>query len=136
MKEEEFHARSRTALAAQALSICEHFVMCSVGCRVNLEPAALLRNAAGCSTGDPRGTFTEDEYRDALASCIHRGLLKVLGSDDFDPDGHRKYLRDTPLATEDGFTDYAPGQVEFTAAGYRIHQAVVQSIFGWPAYTL
>lgn len=104
--------------------------MCSVGYRVNVGPEAIIGHAAGVSEGNPRGTFTEDEYRDALASCLRRRLLKVLGPEDFAPDGHRVYLRDTPLETQEGFADYAPGHVEFTVEGYRIHAAIWREIFG------
>ena len=103
--------------------------MCSAGDRVNVGPEAIIRHAAGVSEGDPRGTFTEGEYRDALASCLRRGLLKVLGPEDFAPEGQRVYLRDTPLETQEGFEDYAPGHVEFTAEGYRTHAAVLLEIF-------
>lgn len=103
--------------------------MCSAGYRVNVGPEAIIHHAAGVSEGDPRGTFTEGEYRDALASCLRRGLLKVLGPEDFALDGQRVYLRDTPLEAQEGFEDYAPGHVEFTAEGYRIHSAVLLEIF-------
>lgn len=130
MNDNELIARSHAALAAHALSLCEHFVMCSVDYRVNAGPETLIRHATGVSAGDPRGAFTEAEYRDALASCMRRGLLKVLGPEDFDPDGRRVYLRDTPLGTQPEFADYAPGHVEFTVEGYRINEAVLLAIFG------
>ena len=87
-------------MATHSLSLCEHFLMCSASYRVNVGPEDIIRHAAGVSEGDPRGAFTEGEYRDALASCLRRGLLKVLGPEDFAPDGKRVYLRDTPLATQ------------------------------------
>jgi GH43 family beta-xylosidase len=123
-------ARSRSALAAHGLSLSEHFVMCQVGYRINAGPEVMVRQAVGSCEGDPRGSFTEADYCDALASCIRRGLLKVLEPGDFDDKGRRTYLRAPPLATQEGFEDYAPGHVEFTMEGHRVHQAVVQAIFG------
>jgi hypothetical protein len=130
MDSTELVARTRTALTVDGLSLCEHFVMCSVGYRVNVDPAALVRHARGVSEGDPRGGFTEAEYHEALERCLRRGLLKVLGADDFDGAGRRLFLRNTPLAAREAFDDYAPGHVEFTAEGLRVHLAALQAIFG------
>lgn len=130
MHPDELIARSRAALEAYGLSLPSHLVMCQVGYRINAEPAVIIRQAVGSSEGDPRGAFTEADYWDGLAICIQRGLLKVLEPDDFDGNGLRMHLRHTPLAIQDGFDDYAPGHVEFTAEGYRVHQAVIAAIFG------
>lgn len=127
---EDLDLRTRTALAVHGLSLAEHFVMGSVGYRVNVGPDAIARHALGAHEGDPRGSFTEDEYRAALASCIRHGLLKVLSRDDFDRAARRTHLRNTALAADESFEHYAPGHVEFTAEGYRVHQAVIAAIFG------
>jgi hypothetical protein len=123
-------ARSRAVLALHGLSLPEHFVMGTVGYRINGGPIVIIQQTIGSCDGDPRGMFGEADYREALASCIRRGLLKVLGPDDFDDHGRRTYLSDTPLAAEEGFGDYASGHVEFTREGYRVHLAVVHAIFG------
>jgi len=121
-------ARTRAALEASDLSLPAHLVMCQVGYRMNVTTTELLRQAAISSEGDPRGTFTAADYREGLARCLRRGLLKVLEPDDFDGDGARTHLRDTQLARQDGFDDFAPGHVDFTAEGYRLHQAVIAAI--------
>jgi hypothetical protein len=122
--------RTRTALSEHHLSLCEHFVLCAVGHRINLPPAALAHRARALSDGDPRGAFEAATYEAALASCLQRGLLVVLGSGHFDEGGRRIHLRECDLAREEGFDDYSVGQVDFTRAGYELHRAVLREVFG------
>jgi hypothetical protein len=122
-------ARVLATLTGHGLSPAEHAILCQAGYRINRDPEFIVRQAFGNSEGDPLGSFTEEEYGQALNQCIKRGLLKLMASSDFDSEGRRTHLRDTPLAAEEAFDDYAPGHVEFTAEGYRVHRAIVTSIF-------
>ncbi len=122
--------RTTRALAEHGLSLAEHYVMCSVGYRVDAEPPDLVRHVLGSSEGDPRGDFDAATYAAALTSCIERGFLILLDARHFDAQGRRWYLGDTALAALDGFADYRPGHVEFTERGYDVHRAIVEAIFG------
>ncbi|MDB4932589.1 MAG: hypothetical protein JWM10_5073 [Myxococcaceae bacterium] len=128
----DFNVRSRTALAARRLSLCEHFLLCAAGYRVNLPPAALARHAQELAEGDPRGAFTAAEYEAALGDCLARGLLRVLDDRDFDERGRRTHGLDSALGSEESFDDYAPGQVDFTPEGHALHLATLREIFGPP----
>jgi hypothetical protein len=122
--------RTHTALRTHGLSLCEHFVLCAVGQRINLPPSALARHACALSDGDPRGIVSAAACDVALERCVRRGLLVVLGDAHFDAGGRRTHLRECDLARDEGFDDFAVGHVDFTRVGYELHRAMLREVFG------
>ncbi len=128
--DEELRRRTDVALRTHGVSLCEFFVLCSAGYRVNEIPKRFVDHAIWASRGDPRGRFSNDEFQAAYERCLGRGLLKILAPEDFDASGTR--TQPSPHAADDSEVSgaYRPGHVDFTEPGYVVHAAIVQLIHG------
>jgi hypothetical protein len=131
ISKDELRRRTEVALREQGISLCEYFILCSAGYRVNDTPKRYIEHAIWASRGDHRGRFSDAEFFAAYERCIARGLLKVLEPSDFDATGARKLPSPRAARDKDSGGVYGPGHVDFTERGSAIHAAITHSVFGW-----
>jgi hypothetical protein len=109
------------------MNLCDHYVMCSVGYRLGLDPQAVARHSWGSSEGDPRGDFPLSAHRTAVGSCVAKGWLTVLTADDADREEERRRTSDLPELTDHGVT---AGAADFTQSGFDTHRSIIGTLFG------
>jgi hypothetical protein len=118
---------TRQALYTHGVSLCEYFLMCTVGYRILLPPAGLIKMSASLSEGDPRGEFTPVHYMAALNACIQKNWLQLVTDDLFQDELNRRLSSGMPEILESSFV---PGVIDFTQAGYFLYRQIIIDIFG------
>jgi hypothetical protein len=119
--------RTVQALEAHALSLPEHFLLCSAGYRVTFPPEAFVEHTFAVALGDRRGSVTRSELTAALEHLEMRGLLTRLTEADLVEEARRRTIAIIPEVFDVG---YDVGHVDFTPLGYTIHRDVVRAIYG------
>jgi hypothetical protein len=111
--------RTRRALEARGLDLCELFVL---GCGEIEAPAPgrqFAQFAKNLADGDPRGGFPLVEYEAAFRRLLARGLLVEISAADL-------ALNDVWPA---GRINYHVGDVVLSEAGYALHTEIILELF-------
>lgn len=118
---------TQKVLRACQISLCEHFLMCTVGYGILLPPEKLVQTSASLSEGDPRGEYTSAQYMEALQACIQEKWLQVITEKLYEQEMNSRKTADVPEIHNSSF---APGVIDFTEVGYLLHRQVLIDIFG------
>jgi hypothetical protein len=122
----DLRERTADALRAHALTLGEHYVMCSAGYRAALPPDAFVEHTRAVTEGDRRGTASLQELTTALARLEARELMTRLTDDALREEADRRARATMPEVLE----GYQPGDVDFTPRGFAVHRDVIRSIYG------
>ena len=122
-----FYQKTCNVLREHNISLCEHFVMCTVGYRIPLPPQQLAKRSASLSEGDSRGEFTTREHLTAIKHCTKKGLLEILTDGWERQEANRLESSQLPELLD---LDFQSGVVDFTQKGYLLHRQIIGKIFG------
>lgn len=127
MNMNDMDTKTFRVLGKLGISLCEHFIMGTVGYRMPLRPEELAEHTAALVEGDPRGSFTEHEYRKAVQQCMQRGWLEIITPERCEAECRRRQRSTLPELFDTGFE---PGVVDFTPEGFSLFRQSILGILG------
>jgi hypothetical protein len=123
----DIHKHTSNILSKYKVSLCEHFLMGTVGYRILLPPDELIQTSVSLYEGDPRPQCTPDESMLALQACIQKKWLQVITEELYEQEMNRRHSSGLPEIFDSGF---ALGVVDFTQSGYLLHRQIIIDIYG------
>jgi hypothetical protein len=123
----DINVTTQNVLSASEVSLCEHFLMCTIGYTILLPLEELAQTSASLNEGDRRGQFTPAQYMQALDACIKKKWLRVITGESYEQEMNRRPSSAIPEIYGSGF---APGVVDFTETGYLLHRQIIIDIYG------
>jgi hypothetical protein len=95
--------------------------------RIPLPPDGIARTAKGYEEdGDGYGSHSLPDYLRAVEGCIAKGWLTILSAEDLEREAQRRRRSAIPELSD----GYLPGAVEFTPAGFALHQDLLEELYG------
>jgi len=107
------------------ISLCEHYVLCSVNYRICADQDELARHSHWATEGDQRGDFPLSDHIAAVKSCIAKGWLTILTEQDCQGEVERMRSSNIPEIYDLGLRE---GVVDFTYEGYLRYREILKSI--------
>ena len=114
-------------LAERGLDLCEHFLLSTAADFLPFAPERFIAYTKGGSEGDPRGTYSLEDFAAGLGRWLARGWLFVLPPEDVDGELERRRQSTLP---EVGNPSFEAGNVTLSPVGLAVHRAIIRALFG------